>query len=351
MVNATVESVLKHSLLCSYVLSQPLQGVGTLEIGKVFAESEQMESMYHSETDCLLQKKLSQMTYFYEQNPDYFAVVTEHAINKFQDDYHLEIEGPAERKTLSEITEKKIRMKQLVEFANIVEPGMDSDDVKIVQEALYFFGYLTGDIDGKYGPLTYEALMKAQTDLNIELTKEDTLELVNSLYPVIVELSTESLQASPVESEQVEPSEDVAEDPSSNDLQVEVVASTEKVEVIANNTDVIQSARSLIGTPYVYGGTSPSGFDCSGFIQYVFQHQDIVLPRTVSDLWNFSKPVSTPSVGDLVFFTTYNSGPSHAGIYVGDGKFIHAGSSRGVEISELNNTYWQERYLGAGRVR
>src|SRR5699024_3832125 len=120
----------------------------------------------------------------------------------------------------------------------------------------------------------------------------------------------------------------------------------QNIEVKAENTStnlngVIELARSFIGTEYVWGGDSPSGFDCSGFIQYVFETEDIKLPRTVSDTWNSTKPVDSASVGDLVFFETYQPGPSHMGIYLGDGKFIHAGSSNGVEISELSNSYWE----------
>src|SRR5699024_6955181 len=102
----------------------------------------------------------------------------------------------------------------------------------------------------------------------------------------------------------------------------------------------IQTARSLIGSPYSWGGTSPSGFDCSGFVQYVFQTHNKTVPRTVTYMWNFSQPIDNPSVGDLVFFETYKAGPSHMGIYIGDGKFIHARTSSGVVTSELKTNYW-----------
>lgn len=93
-----------------------------------------------------------------------------------------------------------------------------------------------------------------------------------------------------------------------------------------------------------------SGFDCSGFIQYIFRQNGVSVPRTAAEQWNKGTSVSSPSVGDVVFFETYKAGPSHNGIYIGDNKFIHAGSSRGVEVADMNNSYWKPRYLGAKRL-
>ncbi|WP_044749189.1 cell wall-binding repeat-containing protein [Bacillus alveayuensis] len=113
---------------------------------------------------------------------------------------------------------------------------------------------------------------------------------------------------------------------------------------------LISTAKSFIGVPYVWGGTTPAGFDCSGYLNYVYEKHGINLPRTVADIWKVSKPVSSPAVGDIVFFETYKPGPSHAGIYIGDNQFIHASSSKGVEITSINSSYYKTRYLGAKRV-
>ena len=118
----------------------------------------------------------------------------------------------------------------------------------------------------------------------------------------------------------------------------------------AGNEDIVVYAKQFQGVPYKWGGTSPSGFDCSGFLTYVFKHFGIQLPRTAADQFAQGEKVSSNELvpGDNVYFTTYKPGASHAGIYVGDRKFIHAGSN-GVTISSLDQSYYKQRYLGARR--
>jgi hypothetical protein len=121
--------------------------------------------------------------------------------------------------------------------------------------------------------------------------------------------------------------------------------------------EVLMRAIGLVGTPYRYGGNTPEGgFDCSGLIVYVFREATgLGLPRTTRDLLDMQAPeVAEDELrpGDLVFFNTRRRARvSHAGIYVGEGRFVHAPSTGGtVRLDRMDNDYWSRRYVGARRV-
>lgn len=124
-----------------------------------------------------------------------------------------------------------------------------------------------------------------------------------------------------------------------------------KVSRSDDGSTLVNNALSLQGVPYVFGGTNRSGFDCSGYTQYVFKISGISLPRTSFDQFNSGSKVSRKQLqsGDLVFFTTYAKGSSHVGIYIGGGRFVHASNS-GVRVTSLSDNYYSSRYLGARRM-
>ena len=107
-----------------------------------------------------------------------------------------------------------------------------------------------------------------------------------------------------------------------------------------------------VGYPYVYGGTSPSGFDCSGFVQYIYRQFGYSINRTATAQLANGYYVSYDSLmpGDLVFFGS-GSSASHVGMYIGGGEFVHAANSRsGVKISSLSESWYAARYIGARRI-
>lgn len=115
--------------------------------------------------------------------------------------------------------------------------------------------------------------------------------------------------------------------------------------------NLTRNALRFLGVPYAFGGTSASGFDCSGFVQHVYARLGLHLPRTADAQFTEGKRVRGQLLrGDLVFFETYAAGVSHVGIYLGNNRFVHASSSRGVTVSSLHERYWSARYLGAKRL-
>ncbi len=110
-----------------------------------------------------------------------------------------------------------------------------------------------------------------------------------------------------------------------------------------------RDALRFLGTPFVWGGSSPAGFDCSGFVQHVFAMMNLALPRTADYQYAQGPRVyGTLRPGDLVFFQTYAPGASHVGIYLGGGRFVHA-SRPFVHVSRLSDPYYASRYVGATR--
>ncbi len=119
--------------------------------------------------------------------------------------------------------------------------------------------------------------------------------------------------------------------------------------------DLVLNAMGFMGIPYKWGGTSPdTGFDCSGFVQFVFrQATGVILPRSSFDQVHYGVSVMREELqpGDLVFFNTLRAPFSHVGIYIGENRFIHSPSrGKSVEIVNITDSYWQKRFNGARRL-
>jgi len=120
------------------------------------------------------------------------------------------------------------------------------------------------------------------------------------------------------------------------------------------DASVVDVALSFRGVPYKQGGESPKlGFDCSGYVQFVFAQIHVALPRTVSEQFQAgtAAPLKNLRAGDLLFFTTTAPGATHVAIAIGHGEFVHAPSSNGVvRVEALSSSYWGPRFVGARRV-
>lgn len=125
-------------------------------------------------------------------------------------------------------------------------------------------------------------------------------------------------------------------------------------EAASYQKKAVDTAKQNVGVRYVWGGTSPRGFDCSGLVKYSFQKAGKSLPRTAAEMHRKGKKVSTASMkpGDLMFFSQNKaSKPSHVAIYIGNGKMIHAETYyKKVVVASINERYWKARFIGAKRV-
>jgi cell wall-associated NlpC family hydrolase len=118
-------------------------------------------------------------------------------------------------------------------------------------------------------------------------------------------------------------------------------------------TAIVSTAMMLRGIPYRNGGSDPSGFDCSGFVQWVFAQNGIRLPREVREQYGAGQTIDPRDVkpGDLLFFETVSRGASHVGVAIGGDQFVHAPSSQGVvRVERFSANYWAMRLVGARRI-
>ena len=185
--------------------------------------------------------------------------------------------------------------------------------VKQAQQHLLKLGFEPGETDGRFTKSTRKALRKFQKKYNLK----ETGNLDNATY---------------------------------EELKWQAEAKEYGGNVVS--TKILKTAAQYKGVPYVFGGTTPRGFDCSGYVQYVFAKNGIRLTRTADTQAREGKFVSKKNLkpGDLVFFTTYEPGASHVGIYAGNNLFWNATSSRGIMLSNLTDSYWGPRYYTARRI-
>lgn len=222
--------------------------------------------------------------------------------------------------------------------------------VNIVMTTILSIGLLTTAVTAKPQTIADTAT------LSYETSRTDEIQIATEIPSQPSESQTVS--SVPQSTPATAPSNTQAPRPRSTTPQVSrgQSTSTPTKSVSSSNTSkanaIISIAKKYIGVKYVWGGTTPSGFDCSGYTQYVFAQQGISLPRVSRDQYARGTAVSFENLraGDLVFFSLDGDKViDHVGIFIGDGQFINASSSKGVTIYPMSS-YWKSHYIGAKRV-
>ncbi|SFM19970.1 C40 family peptidase [Salibacterium qingdaonense] len=277
----------------------------------------------------LLQRQLKDLGFYNKDVTGVYGPMTEESVRRFQQKQGLETDGLAGPKTFNALKNNPASASDSGEETKTEASGAGSSEmlryedsgeqVSELQERLRGLDYMKMEPSGVFGGVTEKAVKSFQS--------EQGLAVDGIAGPKTREKMDEMLE--------------------SGEDREEADVSTVSPDTDFNAVNLVADASEHIGTPYVWGGTSESGFDCSGFLQYVFQENGVELPRTVADIYNQGDSVEKPKVGDIVFFKTYNDGPSHAGIYTGNDQFIHAGTSTGVTVSDKTDDYWEKRYIGA----
>lgn len=206
-------------------------------------------------------------------------------------------------------------------------------DVKVLQEQLQRLNYTISEIDGVFGRETEKAVLEFQRDQQMKITGSvdgKTWRALKKAKPIVRQPAAE------------------------NPRLPAAAAVPESMPFLSRSLvkPLVATAKNYIGLPYKFGAAGPKAFDCSGYLQYIFAQNNMTLPRTADEQYKLGKKASRQQLeeGDLVFFSTYEAGASHCGLYLGAGKFIHASSSKGIRIDDLDDDYWQVHYLGGKHI-
>lgn len=275
----------------------------------------------------ILQEHLVTLNYLkLDETTTYYGDQTADAVMKLQSSEGLNADGIYGSDTHKAL--KRLLKIEPIEYSRILKEGVSGDDVKALQKSLKFLGFL--DIDEYttyFGAETRQALMDFQKVHGIKVDGIAGAETIQTINDALAGNKRRNKTNS-------------ANRGSSSNLSL--------------GQEIVSTAKKHMGTAYSYGSSSSTVFDCSGFTYYVYKQHGISIPRSSAEQATVGQQVSKGDlqIGDLVIFSnTYKSGPSHAGIYIGNGKFIHASSAGGgVMISDLSSGYYNNHFSYGRRL-
>lgn len=292
----------------------------------------------------VLQQHLDDLGHFdYHTTTTYFGSYTVNAVKNFQKSNNLVVDGyfgpnsykalmnktsnsPEEKPKTSNRSDNTI--KSSLQYNRVLKVGIRGQDVNYLQETLKSLGHMNIENCTTYfGTITRQAVISFQKSEGILVDGYAGPQTIKTINNVLNNTTSNTSDKT----------------------------NSNSKETLTNN--ILNTAKKYTNprVPYVYGGSTPSGFDCSGFAQYVYKQNGISIPRTTSQQANFGTRVSKANLqsGDLVVFSnTYQSGPSHTGIYLGNDLFIHSrsGNNYGIDISDLNSNYYKNHFSYGRRV-
>jgi len=239
----------------------------------------------------------------------------------------------------------------------VLKKGMRNDEVYALQKDLYELGYMKVKPTGYYGSITEAAVLKLQKEYGLlvdGIAGKQTKGKLDSLMGRDEASADAAALSAASTAETASVNASVASEGASG---AAAGKSSEKTSRSASRAadDIISYAKKYLGVKYVWGGSTPKGFDCSGFVKYVYAHFGVSLSRTSASQAKNGTKVNKADLepGDLVFFDTDGGRNriNHVGIYIGNGKMIHSSSHfGGVVITDISSGFYAKNYMTARRV-
>ncbi|OIJ11178.1 hypothetical protein BKP37_16100 [Anaerobacillus alkalilacustris] len=228
----------------------------------------------------------------------------EPSVNYINTTVYSALEDTNEVPTPTIVTTIEKAEKNDINKVDFLQNGDKGQAVKDLQRLLKNKGFYHSNIDGAFGPITEAAVREYQMHTQL---------LVDGIAgpSTITHLTNVPISQIPSRSS-VGPRK--TENNSNNNSNNTSTIEQPLEQSVSSSNSIINIAKTFIGTRYLWGGTTPNAFDCSGFLKYVYKKHGINLPRTVAEIWSYGQNIQTLQTGDLIFFETYKKGPSHAGM-------------------------------------